>query len=598
MSFNEKLSYTEHVVSTPTTDFPFGFEFEEGVDAVRVLVNDVDALEAGYAIRLKNSVTMEIQPAVESGVVRIYRETNIDKAEYKFTAGAKFVAANIDANFEQILHSQQEIRDQFIKLRSDTFTTLENYQEENFQELKDYVDGVLGMQNPNLFDGITDRMVITADGRTQRQLNIDVDLRLTALSQSINEINDSYVTSEQFELGMASKLDISELAPIHDSLALKADTTYVDSKIEAIAGGFSGSYETLAAAQADATAGLIPENSEVRVSNDPDPTKDGSYTWNGTALVKSNYDPANVSKKYTDTQIAALPINSSVPIEAHAITLRDRLGYMYGSLDVDGSVRTPLFTFTPEVRGGGFVVVDSAGWLLSADTTPQATVLPKWSNLKYMLFGDSITQTGNPDAGDFGSTFRHNWWITAKERLQAKSFYNFARSGASYREYAGQLEWQKIRTQVEYAIALDYEPDVIIMSCATNDALANLGSYEDAIAKDIADLNMMYTADAMRWAYYTLNNRYPNAQLFTCTPIQLSGVEPHTRQPLYDLLRRMGGRYGFTVINVGEECGIAREFEVTGGQGRFLYDGTHPNPAGAIRMANVIVPAIITRTSN
>lgn len=128
MSFNEKLSYTEHVVTIPTTDFPFGFEFIEGVDAVRVLVNDVDALEAGYAIRLKNSVTMELLPAVESGVVRIYRETNIDDSMYRFTAGAKFVAANMDANFEHILHSQQEVRDQFIKLRTDVYTKMDGFE--------------------------------------------------------------------------------------------------------------------------------------------------------------------------------------------------------------------------------------------------------------------------------------------------------------------------------------------------------------------------------------------------------------------------------------------------------------------------------------
>lgn len=595
---NEKRSYTEYVVTIPTTDFTFGFEYTEGVDAVRVLVNDKDALEAGYALRLKNSSTMEIQPAVESGTVRIYRETDIDESLYNFTSGALFEASTIDANFEQILHSQQEVRDQFIKLRTDTFITLKDFQEENLQELKDYVDGVFGMTNPNLFDGITDRMVITADGRSQREVNLDVDVEIEKLKQEVGGIGGDYVGKDEFDAALAEKLDSSALQPVYDNLALKADQTYVDTKIDAIAGGFAGSYETLAEAQAAATAGTIPVHSEVHVSNDPDPTKDGSYTWNGTALVKSNYDPVTQSKKYTDDSIKALPISHDVPDSSEALSMVDNQGFRYGGLGVDGSVSTPLFSLTPEVRGGGFAVVDQGGWLLSEDPTPTEEVIPPWANLKYMLFGDSITQTGNPDAGDFGSSFRHNWWTTAKDRLRAHSFYNFARSGASYREYSGQLLWQKIRTQVEYAIALDYEPDVIFMSCATNDAMANLGSYEDAIAKDITELDMQYTADAMRWAYYTLNKRYPNAQLFTCTPIQLSGVEPHTRQPLYDLLRRMGARYGFTVINVGEECGIAREFEVTGGAGRFLYDGTHPNPAGAIRMANIIVPAAITRKSN
>lgn len=130
MSFNEKLSYTEHVVTTPATDFGIGFKDYGGdSDIIKVTVDDVIATEAGYTVFRKNALTIALEPAVTSGVVRLQRETNIDSSFYRFTAGAKFVAANVDANFEQILHSQQETRDGFNKLASDVYPLVNGLEE-------------------------------------------------------------------------------------------------------------------------------------------------------------------------------------------------------------------------------------------------------------------------------------------------------------------------------------------------------------------------------------------------------------------------------------------------------------------------------------
>lgn len=130
MSFNEKLSYTEHVVTTPATDFGIGFkDYGEDSDTIKVTVDDVLATEAGYTVFRKNAMTIALEPAVTSGVVRLQRETNIDASFYSFTAGAKFVAANIDANFEQILHSQQETRDGFDKLYADVIPLVTGLEE-------------------------------------------------------------------------------------------------------------------------------------------------------------------------------------------------------------------------------------------------------------------------------------------------------------------------------------------------------------------------------------------------------------------------------------------------------------------------------------
>lgn len=130
MSFNEKLSYTEHVVTTPATDFSIGFkDYGDNSDTIKVTVDDVLATDAGYTVFRKNAMTIALEPAVTSGVVRLQRETNIDSSFYRFTAGAKFVAANMDANFEQILHSQQETRDGFTKLASDVYPLVNGLEE-------------------------------------------------------------------------------------------------------------------------------------------------------------------------------------------------------------------------------------------------------------------------------------------------------------------------------------------------------------------------------------------------------------------------------------------------------------------------------------
>lgn len=373
----------------------------------------------------------------------------------------------------------------------------------------------------------------------------------------------------------------------------KAEIQFVEEKVGAISNGFAGSFKTFSLM--DAAKSTLPINCSVKVSNDPDNTKNGEYTWDGVSFSKSDYDP----KTYVDNEIVKVPINIKEGIQNTALTFVDSNGWVFGYMGEDGSIDTPMFSITSDNPNEGFIIVDEFGWILleqGAADIPEE--VPSWAEKKYMLFGDSITQTGDPDNGNFGIGFRANWWVTSNSELRAKSFMNFARSGASYREYPTQLTWQKISHQISYSLTTGYVPDVIIMSCATNDALTKLGTYEDAIAKNFADLDMTYTADAMRWAYQTLSQNYPKAKLFTCLPIQLAAVEPHTRQPLNDLLIKMANRYGFEVINVGGECGIVKDFEIPGAAGRDLYDGVHPNASGILKIASVITPAVRKRLTN
>lgn len=126
---NELKSYTEYAVSTPTADFVIGFDFNYGEDAVNVTVDNVPATEAGYTVVYLNETTIRLSPSVPSGVVRLQRETDIDQTDHAYRAGAKFIAQTMDENFEQLRHSQQEVRDGFVKLADDTYEIIDTLNE-------------------------------------------------------------------------------------------------------------------------------------------------------------------------------------------------------------------------------------------------------------------------------------------------------------------------------------------------------------------------------------------------------------------------------------------------------------------------------------
>lgn len=146
---NELKSYTEYAVSTPTADFVIGFDFNYGEDAVNVTVDNVPATEAGYTVVYLNETTIRLSPSVSSGVVRLQRETDIDQSDHAYRAGAKFIAQTMDENFEQLRHSQQEVRDGFNKLADDTYEIIDTLQEvgQSAQDAADAAEVAAGLAN-------------------------------------------------------------------------------------------------------------------------------------------------------------------------------------------------------------------------------------------------------------------------------------------------------------------------------------------------------------------------------------------------------------------------------------------------------------------
>lgn len=119
MSINNKRSYTEYTVSSPTTDFNIGFDDYDDTtkNTIVVTINGILAESLGYTVLRKSAQVISITPAVSEGVVRLQRETAIDNVYHNFTAGALFTAKSVDENFQQILSSQQEVRDEFVFLQ-------------------------------------------------------------------------------------------------------------------------------------------------------------------------------------------------------------------------------------------------------------------------------------------------------------------------------------------------------------------------------------------------------------------------------------------------------------------------------------------------
>lgn len=141
MPINLKRSFTEYIVSTAQSEFVIGYKDYQGdKDVIHVTVNDVDAATAGFTVTRINSTTIKLVPDVPVtspvSVVRLQRETNIDASFHKFSEGAKWNAQSMDENFEQILHSQQEARDGFDKLRDDVLPLVDGL-EEALQQAQD-----------------------------------------------------------------------------------------------------------------------------------------------------------------------------------------------------------------------------------------------------------------------------------------------------------------------------------------------------------------------------------------------------------------------------------------------------------------------------
>ena len=235
--------------------------------------------------------------------------------------------------------------------------------------------------------------------------------------------------------------------------------------------------------------------------------------------------------------------------------------------------QTPYYKLTSDVKIGNDNLVD-----LSIDV--------KTKDKKIWFFGDSITAGGK--------------WVNPFVELSKVSYSkNFGISGATW-TYKTNLNDAPHHVQSaisQYDNATVDKPDLIILSYGTNDS-TSVFTVEDSVIESKFTSGIDYiplTTDlttlidvpsAMRWCVETLLAKFPNAQIFICTPIQrVPTTFNYTSQRLKrDSIIKVSDRLSVNLIDTFN-CGIYSRFEVSGAQGKYLYDGLHPDENGGLLMA-------------
>lgn len=224
-----------------------------------------------------------------------------------------------------------------------------------------------------------------------------------------------------------------------------------------------------------------------------------------------------------------------------------------------------------------------------------------------LLFGDSITETEDIDNNKvtYGTDTRANWPDYALPLLHPSAAFNYAKSGARFASSAsGLTTYQKLENQIAKAITDARTPDVIVVSIGTNDwgnstasggGLLVLGDYTTAMGKAIGSLDKTVSMEAARFNFYTIQNQWPNARKFYCTPLQRGDYTPDAMTPTVDAFAQMAQRYGFEVIDCFRESGILTDFENPSTAGRDLSDGLHPDASGQLKQGQLIAARLRAR---
>jgi len=226
------------------------------------------------------------------------------------------------------------------------------------------------------------------------------------------------------------------------------------------------------------------------------------------------------------------------------------------------------------------------------------TKLSNIYGLKVLIFGDSITETArmDDDGANYTEGTRHNWPEYVNQYMQWKSFNNYAKSGAAYK-YRGSSGYeyrQTVANQIYLAMqnSDNDDVDIVIFSLGTNDGAGNLGDYTTAMSKaTLQDLDQTKLYEALRYAYWSIRDKYKNAICFSALPIQRANNE----QPdvLIEAIEKMAKRYNFIIIDATHESGIIKENNTWEQDDTDLYDGLHPNTNGQIKMAKLYTNVIV-----
>lgn len=224
--------------------------------------------------------------------------------------------------------------------------------------------------------------------------------------------------------------------------------------------------------------------------------------------------------------------------------------------------------------------------------------LHPWKGKKLLILGDSITAIGIDPRG---------WLKYFSEILKPSSLINVAVSASTWRDKEGTVYDGNpvtngqdnnvnnvIGNQVQKILNNNYEaPDVIMIAAGTNDSYENvtddnieLQFFKDGENVSLPNVDRKTWAGAIRYTVETLREKYPNAQIFLCTPVQRCNPGLNTYPTIKtkgEIIKKLGLRMSVPVID-SAECGVYGMYAVDGKPTLDHNDGLHLSATGATKL--------------
>lgn len=451
---NEKLSYTEYlVVGSPRTEFDVGFEdYQNDKDMLKLTVDNKDVTEAGYSVERNVGNTLVFTPAVPvDAVVRIQRITDIDAPFYIFTAGNAFVPSNVDANFKQLLHSQQEVRDRQDHLEQRVIPVVDGLEDaleaadaaaKSAQEAKEaaeeaaeatrQADKVIdksGLTQQAINDGIESRTALRE--LTPTTLGIKVYLKsihaglglgsgfFVSVAKTSNLVdNGGTILSTPDSSMVWSRLRETPFVTVEDFGAVPYDDTYDD--YDAIQNAVATSLETrLRTGRYVVSKPIIVKSQQALVGEGMGKTQIRKFTTTPANIDKTGMTGAMATVDYNvDATVIILPqlSNYTQYPRIEELCLQNGTSYdtgkgyaLFAPYMTSGTFKNVLLNFAE------FPLYTINSWMCSWET------VHSYSKFAGMIFGGRVGDTGR------GGTSNHmsNCWVVGNKTGYAYSFYGY-----------------------------------------------------------------------------------------------------------------------------------------------------------------------------
>ena len=198
MSVPEQIPTVSYTANGTTTNFPITFELSD--ERYLVVTKNMEIPPVGAYTILNGNVIFGVAPN-EGDIITLMRDTVLDRETNYQNYDNSFRPEAVNYDLDKIWHVLQEqnlidakllarVKEEieWRRTHNANFDLLAQMRENNLaQELVGYINTLIGMSNPNIFDGIKARMVVVSDTETQE----DVNLQFKAIESSAVTVPDN-----------------------------------------------------------------------------------------------------------------------------------------------------------------------------------------------------------------------------------------------------------------------------------------------------------------------------------------------------------------------------------------------------------------------